>query len=51
MPANAAQKPPGNPIAAQSEELQRRIEERRRQMREAAERMKAQRASEAQQHR
>jgi general secretion pathway protein N len=51
VPPNPAQNPPGNPIAAQSEELQRRIEERRRQMREAAERMKAQRANEPQQHR
>ena len=44
-PANrsttSAVPPPGGPVA-QSEELQHRIEERRKQMREAAERMKAQ---------
>jgi general secretion pathway protein N len=43
--------PPPTPVAAQSEELQHRIEERRKQMREAAERMKVQRASEPAQHR
>jgi general secretion pathway protein N len=42
--------PAAGPVSAQSEELQRRIEERRRQMREAAERMKAQRQAEQQQH-
>lgn len=44
VPARAATPvPPGTPATAQSEELQRRIEERRKQMREAAERMKAER--------
>ncbi len=40
--ANRAGNPQG-PVSSQSEELQRRIEERRKQMREAAERMKAER--------
>jgi general secretion pathway protein N len=42
--ANRAGNPlPAGPVSTQSEELQRRIEERRKQMREAAERMKAER--------
>jgi general secretion pathway protein N len=39
----AANALPTGPVSTQSEELQRRIEERRKQMREAAERMKAER--------
>lgn len=46
---NRAAPAPGGPVAAQSEELQHRIEERRKQMREAAERMKAQHPPEQQQ--
>ena len=45
-PNNPANAVPGTPVA-QSEELQHRIEERRKQMREAAERMKAQRPGDA----
>jgi len=41
--ANRAGNAPQGPVSSQSEELQRRIEERRKQMREAAERMKAER--------
>jgi general secretion pathway protein N len=44
-PAHAPGQPPA-PVAAQGDELQRRIEERRKQMREAAERMKAERQNE-----
>lgn len=44
-PANTPGQPPA-PVAAQGDELQRRIEERRKQMREAAERMKAERQNE-----
>ena len=45
-PGHAAAAPQAGPLAAQSDELQHRIEERRKQMREAAERMKAQRPPE-----
>jgi len=47
VPNRAAGQPlAAAPVAAQSEELQHRIEERRKQMREAAERMKTQRQNE-----
>jgi len=42
-PGSAVPLPPPGPETAQAGELQQRIEERRKQMREAAERMKAQR--------
>lgn len=48
-PAHGQPLPSGAPVTAQSEELQRRIEERRKQMREAAERMKAERQDQQQQ--
>jgi general secretion pathway protein N len=44
-PAHTPGQPPA-PVAAQGDELQRRIEERRKQMREAAERMKVERQNE-----
>jgi len=44
-PAHTPGQPPA-PVAAQGDELQRRIEERRKQMREAAERMKLERQNE-----